>query len=95
MARERLRVDRIAADAIASDDAQLAALADELRAGDARSADHQRLIVRECRGGEPSLLRRDDRPGEPRFGQQGERRRAEHGLAFRIEEVSAEADFCA
>jgi hypothetical protein len=57
MAGERLRIDRVVADAIASDDAQLSALGGELRVGDARAADHQSLIVGESRGRQPSLLR--------------------------------------
>src|SRR5580693_4073917 len=92
MAGERLRIDRVVADAIASDDAQLPALGGELRVGDARAADHQRLVVRESRWRKAPLMRRDDIPGEPCIREQRQRPGAEHGLALRIEQVGAEAD---
>ena len=65
MGRERQRIDGVVAHAIAGDDAQLSALAGELGVGDARAADHQRLVIGESRRIEAPLLRRDDSPGEP------------------------------
>ena len=89
---ERLGVDRVVANAVASDQPEASVLALELSVRNFGAADQEGVVVSEGFGRELPALDRNHRPREPCVGKKRERRGSEHGSPGGVEEIGSDAD---